>query len=109
MTRMDQIASALVGTWIGSDDGKLYILKLKEDRSLTGSIDSEQISGTWHVQPMEINNGYRSIIMNLNLGSQVHPCNINLGNTVEPLEEYLEKLIFSGWHLPTFRKGNDAD
>lgn len=108
MTRMDQLAAALVGTWAGFSDGELYTLKLEENRSLSGNIAGEYVTGTWHLKPMEVSNGYRSAEMMLILGSQVHPCNINLGSAEESLEEHLEKMVFSGWYLPAFRRADDG-
>lgn len=104
MVKNDVLTSALVGDWAGSDEGKLYVLHLEEDRSLTGSIGGEPVSGIWHLKPVEISNGYRSAELMLNLEIGVYPCNINLGSVEESMTENLEKIIINGWQLPAFRK-----
>lgn len=42
----DDTAAALVNTYVGFDEGELYTLSLKADRSFTGNLDGE-IQGTW--------------------------------------------------------------
>ena len=105
----DQVAAALTACWTGSDGDKLYMLNLEKNRCLSGSINGEPISGIWSLGPVEVNNGYRSVEMKLYFAQQGYPCNINLGSVEEPLEEYLEKLVFAGWNLPTFRKRDPVD
>lgn len=100
MQQSEPLASALAGSWSGSCNGTLLTLELHPDRTLTGNLDG-LVTGTWHLEPVEENNGYRSCMLNVQYLKDGQPglflSSLSLGSSEEPLEDRLTDLFFTMW------------
>lgn len=107
MEKHSQVAEALTGFWTGTQDGKLYTMELKEDRTLTGDLNGP-VTGTWHLEPMQVSeSGYRSMNVNIHYTQDNQPhgmmTTLSLGQDTEPLEAYLDSISLTMWQLNNIR------
>ena len=97
------VSSALAGSWTGSVSGVLCTLNLNADRTVTGDLGGP-ITGTWHLEPVEISNDYRSCGLTIHYLKDGYPSaiitSLSLGSTSEALEDRLTDLDFSASLYP---------
>lgn len=57
-----EFARYMPGSWVNSDDGKICVIELHEDRSFTAELD-EVLTGMWHMCPIPSENGSARLLL----------------------------------------------